>query len=166
MKLYALVAVAALAGGCASDGDDAPPAAPDPTSPTSTTALVLGTDHQSVATVTIDGEPWIFDATCAQPAEGEILVWGSGFTPDDALPAELLLEASATAPYVGITGGGRLIEAAVDDALILTIDAGTISGEGIQFVADADIETGVGTPLGVGSVTVACSTYAEVPLPE
>ncbi|MDH4168301.1 MAG: hypothetical protein OEW42_01805 [Acidimicrobiia bacterium] len=168
MKSVAIVGVALLlaAGSCASDGDD-PVTGTTTTTGTSTTtpAATIGPvlDHSSSASITINDQTWEFAVSCTQPAEGDVLVWGSGRVPGSELPSDILLEASATTPYIGVTGGGQLIEAALDSPLILTIDAGTITGDGITFVADADIDTGVGTVLGTGGVQVQCGSYETTP---
>jgi len=163
MRGLAVNAALMLAVAACSSADD-PVTVPTSAAPSTTTSVPVGSGHLSSAVVTIEAETWQFEASCALPGEDEVLVWGSGEDPSTGLPSELLLEASAASPYVGITTGGRLLEAAVDGPLILTIDAGTIVGRDIQFVADADIDTGVGTPAGVGSVRVECSDYVSSPL--
>jgi len=161
------VAVAALlvaAAACASSAD---PVTVDTTTTVAGPSTTISADatpvHDSSATVVIADQTWEFAATCALPGEDEVIVWGTGEDPETGRPAELLLEASAAAPYVGISAGGRLLEAAIDGPLVLTIDAGTVTGDGIQFVADADIETGQGTPVGDGSVLVECLSYQSAP---
>ncbi|MGI9603717.1 MAG: hypothetical protein ACR2QE_17675 [Acidimicrobiales bacterium] len=131
---------------------------------TSGAALAVDAGHTSTARLVIEGNTWDFDVSCAQPSEADVLVWGSGVDPETDLPAELLLEASVSDPYIGVTASGRLIEASLDTPLVLEVDAGTITGDDISFVADADINTGLGTDLGPGSVTVECTSYIESPL--
>lgn len=166
MRLLAVGAVlAVIAIGCASS-DGPTTVAVDPTTstaPPTTAPDVTAPGHDSVATVVIADQTWEFDASCALPGEGEVIVWGTGEDPETGRPAELLLEASAAAPYVGISAGGRLLEAALDGPLVLTVDAGTVRGDDITFVADADIETGEGTPAGQGSVLVECAGYESSP---
>lgn len=167
MRRTAVVAGLLLATASCSSGDgEAATTTTTTRTASSTTEPELDLDalHESAATVIIEDETWEFEVSCAQPSEGQVLVWGSGQDPETGLPTELLLEASAASPYVGVTGGGRLIEAALDGPLVLAIDAGTIVGDDIVFVADADIDTGVGTPLGEGSVRVECTTYQQPPV--
>ncbi len=153
----AFAVLAILAVSCSSDGNEASPEVEVEVAPATTGTLPPA---DSDATITVQGQAWTFKVNCYRPLEGEVLVIGSGNNPEGT-PSEALVQVSAVDPYVGITSGDQIIEAALNDPLALTIEAGEIIGTDIAFVGDIDLTTGEGENLGLGSVAISCKSYID-----
>ena len=169
-----LTLVVVVAAGCG--GDDSPAATDDAVSTTGpaaasgvrvATAEVLAETRTSavevgdyVAMVQIGDVRYDFSVTCYEAGAGELVAIGTGTAPDGGT-ADLLVEASVSAPYVGIhlEPSGTIVESALDQALHLVVQDDHIRGGAIFFVQDVDLATGVGTDVGVGDVDVACSSF-------
>ncbi len=159
-----------VAAGCSSAVEDAAPA-PTTTLPPSTTTTselevvttirrVPAEELGSEGSITIGEVQYDFAFECFAAGAGDILALGVGQEPDTQAVTQAIVQMFFGQPYVSVLiGQERSLELALDAPAELFLQEGTIRGSALRFV-DADVEAGVGEPLGLGEVTVACDGFA------
>ena len=111
------------------------------------------------ATVVIDGSTYSFAITCNSTDPSEIVVTGTGNDPDSRRTVELYVQVGVD-PYIGIRlEDGTLIEPDLSSPIVFHLSEDTITSDDILFVRDLDLQTGRGTRMGIGTVTIECLTY-------
>ena len=137
------------------------------TAPTTTTpqvptsiALVPSSELTSVGHVTVGSVQYDFAFECWAAGAGDILALGVGEDPETAEPTQAIVQAFFGQAYVAVLiGDDRILELAIDRPADLFVQSDTILGSALRFV-DAEGSAGVGAELGVGSVNVACDSFA------
>lgn len=153
-RRVALAGLACLAGavaGC-SGGSDKPSLDANP----STTAAASPNGSVVIGEVTYQ-----FTMTCYAPGAGAVVAVGTGLEPNTGKPTRALVQAFFRDPYVGVTVGDNEVvyEPSLDEPLELFYQDDTVRGSAIRFVRNLDLQARAGTPVGLGTVTVACGDY-------
>lgn len=102
-----------------------------------------------------------FTMTCYAPGAGAVVAVGVGVEPGTGKATRALVQAFFRDPYVGVTVGDDEVvyEPSLDEPLELFYQDDTVRGSAIQFVKNLDLQARKGTPVGLGTVTVACAEY-------
>ncbi len=176
LRLVAVVASIAVAmSGCSSDSADAAASAsstiPSTTTttsiPTTTTLEVVTTIRRvpadelgSVGSISVGNIQYDFAFECYAAGAGDILALGVGEDPTSNLPTQAIVQAFLGQPYVAVLiGQDDVVELAIDQPAELFVQDDAIQGSALRFV-DTGESAGVGDPLGLGTVSVACRGFA------
>jgi hypothetical protein len=174
LLLSSLLAAALLGlASCSSSGDDASIESTTTSSSSTTTSTTTTTEPgpstvltvpaphlTSPGAIDIGGTSYDFVFECYAAGAGDVLALGVGTDPVTGESTEAVVQAFLGLPYVAIVvDGGAVFELAVDRQAELFIQQGVIHGSALRFVA-AQSEAGVGTELGLGSVSVECDDFA------
>ena len=102
-----------------------------------------------------------FTMACYAPGAGAVVAVGSGIEPGTGKSTRALVQAFFRDSYVGVTVGDNEVvyEPSLDEPLELFYQDDTVRGSAIPFVKNLDLQARAGTPVGLGTVTVACAEY-------
>lgn len=163
-----------LAGwfGCASTHDGAIVASGDPatatSAPVSSTTVRSTTETsttvRSEGTVTVADQTYQFNVVCYAPGAGEVVILGTGFSPNaaDSDPIQLYVRAFVGASYFGLRlSDGTLVESSLDGPLDLYLRDDTIRASALRLVTDLNLGTGESTPFGFGEMEIRCGSYSD-----
>lgn len=116
----------------------------------------------SVGEITIAEIDYRFTFECYAAGAGDVLALGVGVDPVTTEATEAIVQAFFGQPYVAVVvEDGAVFELAVDRQAELFVQDGSIHGSALRFVASTGAQSsGIGTELGLGSVTVDCDGFA------
>lgn len=140
---------------------------PETTTTTTTILDVVTTIRQvpaeeltSSGNVTIDDVQYDFAFECFAAGAGDVLALGVGQDPQTREGTQAIVQMFFGQPFVSVLfEEGRVVELAIDAPAELFLQDGVLSGSALRFVDAADA-AGLGQPLGLGTVTVECESFA------
>ena len=132
-------------------------------SPSETPSVTVGAGAPSAGVIVADGHDFDLAVTCHQAASG-LVALGRGVHPESRAEVAAVVQVAPGEPYVGVVVDGTegvRYEAALDAPLELTFDGERIRSGTVEFVADLDLATGEGDPVGVGRVDLRCDEVLD-----
>lgn len=166
--------VAGVAAACSSATEVVTPvsittttAVPETTTTTTTILDVVTTIRQvpadeltSSGNVTVDDVQYDFAFECFAAGAGDVLALGVGEDPETRESTQAIVQMFFGQPFVSVLfDDGRILELAIDAPAELFLQDGVLRGSALRFV-DAGEVAGLGEPLGLGTVTVECESFA------